>query len=67
MLCRYLFTHTAIHRIEASTQPDNAAERRALRKIGIKEEGVLRGAEFRDGDWHDIVFFGLLRGEQTDE
>ena len=66
LLCRYLFDHTAIHRIEAGTQPENAAEQRALRKVGFREEGVLRGAEFRDGAWRDIVIFGLLRGEQKD-
>jgi ribosomal-protein-alanine N-acetyltransferase len=65
LLCRYLFTHTTVHRIEAGTQPENAAEQRALEKIGFRREGVSRGAEFRDGDWRDIVQFGLLRGEQT--
>lgn len=63
LLCRYLFAHTAAHRIEAGTQPENTAEQGALRRIGFRQEGVLRGAEFRDGTWHDIVVFGLLRGE----
>jgi RimJ/RimL family protein N-acetyltransferase len=36
------------------------------RKVGFREEGVLRGAEFRDGTWRDAVVFGLLRGEQAD-
>ena len=67
MLCRYLFTHTAVHRIEAGTQPENAAEQRALRKVGFRDEGVLRGAEFRDGEWCDIIIFGLLRGEELDD
>jgi RimJ/RimL family protein N-acetyltransferase len=67
LLCRYLFAHTAVHRIEAGTQPENTAEQRALRKVGFREEGVLRGAEFRDGAWRDIVIFGLLRGEQGRE
>jgi RimJ/RimL family protein N-acetyltransferase len=66
LLCRYLFAHTALHRLEAGTQPENAAEQRALRKVGFREEGVLRGAEFRDGTWRDAVIFGLLRGEQSD-
>jgi RimJ/RimL family protein N-acetyltransferase len=66
LLCRYLFAHTAVHRIEARTQPENAAEQRALQKVGFRQEGVLRGAEFRDGAWHDIVVFGLLRGERPD-
>jgi len=64
---RDLFAHTAIHRIEAGTQPENEAEQRALRKVGFRQEGVLRGAEFRDGSWRDIVIFGLLRGEQADD
>ncbi len=63
LLCRYLFAHTLVHRIEAGTQPENAAEQRALQKVGFRQEGVLRGAEFRDGAWRDIVIFGLLRGE----
>ena len=66
LLCRYLFAHTAVRRIEAGTQPENAAEQRALQKIGFRREGVLRGAEFRDGSWCDIVVFGLLRDELPD-
>jgi RimJ/RimL family protein N-acetyltransferase len=63
LLCQYLFAHNAVHRIEAGTQPENVAEQRALQKIGFRQEGVLRGAEFRNGSWCDIVVFGLLRGE----
>ncbi|MBB4762839.1 RimJ/RimL family protein N-acetyltransferase [Actinoplanes digitatis] len=63
-LCRYLFAHPPVHRVEAGTQPENAPEQHALRKIGVRKEGVPRGAEFRDGARCDIVVFGLLRGEQ---
>jgi RimJ/RimL family protein N-acetyltransferase len=63
LLCRYLFAHTAVHRIEATTQPENTAEQRALLTIGFRQDGVLRGAEFRNGSWHDVVVFGLLRDE----
>ena len=48
-----------------TTQPENTAEQRSLQKIGFRHEGVLRGAEFRDGTWRDVVVFGLLRGEQA--
>ncbi|WIM92669.1 GNAT family protein [Actinoplanes oblitus] len=67
LLCRYLFAHTSVHRIEAGTQPENVAEQRALRRLGFQREGLLRGAEFRDGAWCDIVVFGLLRGELADD
>lgn len=63
LLCQYLFAHNAVHRIEARTQPENDAEQRALIKIGFRQDGVLRGAEFRDGSWRDVVVFGLLRDE----
>ncbi len=61
LLCQYLFAHTTVHRIEARTQPENTMEQRALLKIGFQREGVLRGAEFRDGSWCDVVVLGLLR------
>jgi len=66
LLCRYLFAHTAIRRIEASTQPENVAEQRVLEKLGFRREGTLRSFEFRDGDWRDAVVFGVLRGELAD-
>ena len=63
LLCRYLFTHTPVQRVEAGTQPENEAEQRALEKIGFRREGLLRAAEFRNGAWCDVVVFGLLRTE----
>jgi RimJ/RimL family protein N-acetyltransferase len=63
LLCAYLFTHTPIPRIEAGTQPENVAEQRALESVGFQREGTLRAADFRDGQWRDVVVYGLLRGE----
>jgi ribosomal-protein-alanine N-acetyltransferase len=62
-LCAYLFAHSPVPRIEAGTQPENAAEQRALEKVGFRREGVLRSADYRDGAWHDIVVFGRLRDD----
>ena len=39
LLARYLFAHTTAHRIEASTETANLAERRALEKAGFTAEG----------------------------
>ena len=36
---------------------------RALEKAGFTREGVLRGALFRRGQWHDCVFYGILRDD----
>lgn len=61
LLADYLFAHTRAERVEAATDVENLAERRALRKAGFAEEGVLRRAHWRDGAWHDLVLHSRLR------
>jgi RimJ/RimL family protein N-acetyltransferase len=61
LLARYLFAHTAAHRIEAATEVDNLAEQRALEKAGFSREGISRGTGWRDGAWRDGVIYSLLR------
>ena len=63
LLARYLFTHTMVNRIDANTDVTNTAEQRALEKAGFTREGVLRGAQFRDGGFHDMVVYSVLRHE----
>jgi RimJ/RimL family protein N-acetyltransferase len=60
----YLFDHTLLERIQASTESDNLAEQRALEKAGFTREGTLRRACFRGGQWRDMVVFSKLRGEK---
>jgi RimJ/RimL family protein N-acetyltransferase len=61
LLAEYLFEQTLVHRIEASTDVTNLAEQRALERAGFHREGVLRGAQFRRGQWHDLVVYSRLR------
>jgi RimJ/RimL family protein N-acetyltransferase len=63
LIVRYLFAHTPANRIQAATEITNVAEQRALEKAGFTREGVLRGAGFRDGRWHDGVLYSVLRDE----
>ena len=60
-LVEQLFDSGDVNRIEASTDIENVAEQRALAKAGFKREGVIRGAQFRAGCWHDLVLYGCLR------
>jgi RimJ/RimL family protein N-acetyltransferase len=62
-LVNYLFTHTRVERIQATTDPQNLAEVRCLEKIGFVAEGVVRRAQWRGGRWHDQVLFSILRDE----
>lgn len=61
LLADYLFAQTVLHRIEASTDVTNLGEQRALEKAGFTREGILRGAQFRSGSWHDLVVYSRLR------
>jgi len=61
MLCDYLFANTTAQRVQAATQPENIAEQKSLVKAGFQLEGVIRGAEFRAGRWHDGLLFSRLR------
>jgi RimJ/RimL family protein N-acetyltransferase len=64
LLAEHLFATTDLDRVEAGTDVDNVAERRALAKAGFREEGVLRGVQRRDGRRTDMVVYGRLRTDQ---
>lgn len=61
MLADYLFATTPVHRIQASTDLRNVAEQTALERAGFTREGVLRGAQWRRGAYHDLLSFARLR------
>jgi len=63
LVARYLFDNTAANRVEAQTDIENIAEQRALEKAGFVREGVVRGAQFRAGAFHDLVTYSMLRSE----
>jgi RimJ/RimL family protein N-acetyltransferase len=67
LMVQYLFAHTQVNRIEATTEFTNVAEQRALEKAGFTREGVLRGTTFRQGRWHDQIIYSVLRAEVTVE
>jgi RimJ/RimL family protein N-acetyltransferase len=63
MVAEYLFRTFPIHRVQASTDVTNVAEQRALERAGFHREGVLRGAQWRAGSWHDLLSYSRVRGD----
>lgn len=63
LLVDYLFAHTPAHRLEATTEPGNAAEQRALEARRFRREGGIRQNAVRRGQWQDSVLYGLLRDD----
>ena len=60
----YLFGNTDAYRIEAGTDVEHTPERRALEAGGFSLGGILRGAQYRNGTWHD-AFYSRTRDTWT--
>jgi RimJ/RimL family protein N-acetyltransferase len=63
LLVDLLLTTTGVHRVQATTDVDNEAEQRALRRAGFTLEGVLRAAQWRAGAHHDVQSWSRLRSD----
>lgn len=59
----YAFTELGLDRVFAQHFPHNPASGRVLAKIGMRQEGLLRGHGLKLGRRMDLVFWGLLREE----
>ena len=65
-LVEYGFQQLGLHRIEARVFEFNDASQALLESVGFREEGVHRDAEFIDGEYQDVHWYGLLEGEWRD-
>jgi ribosomal-protein-alanine N-acetyltransferase len=62
-LIAFGFERLGLRRIEADTDPRNAASIRLLEKLGFVREGYMRERWEIGGEIQDAVCFGLLRSE----
>jgi ribosomal-protein-alanine N-acetyltransferase len=59
VLCQFAFEDLALHRLQASIIPRNAASRRVATKLGLREEGIaVRYLEI-NGIWEDHVRYAI--------
>ncbi|NCA87198.1 MAG: N-acetyltransferase [Clostridia bacterium] len=57
------FDHLNLHRLEAEVISYNQAAMALMKKAGFVQEGCLRQARYYNGEYFDILSFGLLRQE----
>lgn len=65
LLVEHGFKALGLRRIEFGTPETNIGMRRIGEKLGMKKEGVKRGAFFKDGRYCDVVLYGLLAEEHS--
>ena len=60
LLLQYAFTHLKLHRIYCGTHADNIGMQKLALKLGFVQEGKRRDAIFKNGQFADIVEYGIL-------
>lgn len=63
LLLRHAFLDLNLHRIYCSPLEENVMANVAVTFLGMKEEGVLRDAVFKNGKFNNLIFYGLLKEE----
>ena len=65
-LMDYGFKSLGLHRIHADTSTENPASWRIMERLGMRREGLLRGAVYEEGEWVDRYVYGVLADEWSD-
>jgi RimJ/RimL family protein N-acetyltransferase len=63
----YVFSAHEVRGLQAQAFAPNEGSVGVLENLGFTREGTLRDARFRDGEYVDVVWYGLLREEWTDD
>jgi ribosomal-protein-alanine N-acetyltransferase len=63
VLCRHAFEDLGLHRLQIAIIPRNAASRRVVEKLGIRDEGIaVRYLEI-NGRWEDHIRYAITAEE----
>ena len=63
LMCDYGFTKLNMHRIYCGTSEKNIGMQKLASKMKMQQEGVRRSALFKNGEYHDIIEYGVLKDE----
>jgi RimJ/RimL family protein N-acetyltransferase len=63
LIIDYGFNQLNLHRISSGAFAFNERSIRMQKAVGFQEEGRQREIMFNNGEFHDLVLFGLLRDE----
>jgi ribosomal-protein-alanine N-acetyltransferase len=62
-LMDYAFNKFGLHRIFAQHMTRNPASGKVMKKLGMHEEGLLKGHILRSGKYEDVVVYGMLNDD----
>lgn len=59
----FVFGQLHAHRLFLDVYDDNARARHLYTSLGFRQEGIMRHAARRDGQWHDLHLMSILEDE----
>lgn len=59
-MLNFAFCELRVHRVVAFCNVHNTASVRVMQKIGMRQDGLLRGTRWWNGDWCDEYVYGIL-------
>ncbi len=62
-LMRYAFEELRLNRVNGSALMHNIASQRVCAKVGFKQEGIMRQAVYKNGQFHDLILYGCLKSD----
>lgn len=65
-IVNYAFKQLKLNRIFARHLGNNPASGKVMEKLGMKYEGTLRQHVLKNGEYDDLVYYGLLKDEWSD-
>lgn len=63
LICDYGFTRLNLHRIYCGTSSKNIGMQKLANKMHMSQEGIRKQAIFKNGEYIDIVEYGVLKND----
>jgi [ribosomal protein S5]-alanine N-acetyltransferase len=63
LICEYGFSRLNLHRIYCGTSSKNIGMQKLAAKMNMKQEGIRKEAIFKNGEYLDIVEYGVLKND----
>ncbi|OEH85493.1 GNAT family N-acetyltransferase [Desulfuribacillus stibiiarsenatis] len=63
LIISHAFYTLNLHRLYCGTHSQNVGMIKLAHKLGFQQEGIRRKAIYKNGDYSDIIEFGLLKDE----
>lgn len=63
----FAFKEKKLHKVFARYFKSNPASGKIMKKIGMKQEGLLKDQVIKDGKYEDLFYYGIINPEEVDE